>query len=316
VAAIGAVASLVVAGWSVLPSRGDQTPASSSSTDGTSLGSTSKSTDPNAKPGKAGAHDPLAVPDGTPQELLTFIGKVRSMRPPRKQSAADAETFPVRKAEAIRTAADKILATNPEGKIRLGAIQGKLYALSALDDTGDDMSGAQLVTLFDEIKDDKQPGMVKLAKRYAAQADEISSVKTGGKMDIKAPHVDGTPFDPASIKRKLTLVELWATTCGACRAELPNIERDYAKYHSRGFEVVSISMDTDKAALEKFLKDNPKMSWQVLFPGSGTGVSYPGEASGKFDIPKMMLINRRGVIISTTVSDKELTEKLTELLGS
>ena len=312
-AAVGAMASLVLAAAWVVPSRGDEKPASASSAD--SKSPDAKSTDASSKPGK-GAVDPLAVPDGTPQQLLTFIGKVRSMRAPRKQSSAEAQALIVKRANAILTAADKILETKPEGKIRYGALQGKLQALAALDESGDDHAGTGLASLVDEIKDDKQPGLAKLAKKYAAQAADAYSATTTGKWEIKAPHLDGKPFDPSTVTRKVTLVELWATTCGACRAEMPNIERDYEKYHSRGFEVVSISMDTDKAAVEKFLKDNPKMSWQVLFAGGGTGLTLPTQAAGKFAIPKMVLINRRGVILSENISDKELTDKLEELLGS
>ena len=220
-----------------------------------------------------------------------------------------------KKCEAVIAAADKILAADPAANIRVHALQSKLQALAVLDDTGDDKAGTSLAALVDQIKDDKQPGISKLTKRYTAQAAEVTASATTAKMEIKAAHLDGTAFDPSTVKRKVTLVELWATTCGACRAEMPNIARDYAKYHNRGFEVVSISMDTDKSLVQKYLQENPSMSWQVLFGGSGMAVSYPGQKSGEFSIPKMMLVNKRGVVLSDTVSDAELTSKLAELLG-
>jgi thiol-disulfide isomerase/thioredoxin len=272
---------------------------------------TSKSANGSAKP----AVDPLAVPDGDAQALLKFIGKVRNLRAPRKQSPADAQAFVAKKCEAVIAAADKILAADPAANIRVSALQSKLQALAALDDTGDDKAGTSLVALVDQIKDDKQPGIFKLTKRYTAQAAEVTAAATTGKMEIKAAHLDGTAFDPSTVKRRVTLVELWATTCGACRAEMPNIARDYAKYHNRGFEVVSISMDTDKSLVQKYLQENPSMTWQVLFGGSGMAVSYPGQRSGEFSIPKMMLVNKRGVVLSDSVSDAELTSKLAELLG-
>jgi len=315
-AAVGAIASLVVAAWSVAPSRGDDKPAVSQSA--ASQSANGKLADVNSKSANGSAKaavNPLAVPDGNAQELLKFIGKVRTLRAPRKQSPADSQAFVAKKCEAIIAAADKILATDAEGNTRVSALQSKLQALAALDDTGDDQAGTSLAAFVDQLKDDKQPGVSKLTKRYVAQAADVTSAATTGKMEIKASHLDGTPFDPSTVKRKVTLVELWATTCGACRAEMPNIARDYAKYHNRGFEVVSISMDTDKSLVEKFLQDNPSMTWQILFGGSSMGVSYPGQHSGEFSIPKMMLVSKRGVVLSDSVSDEELTSKLVELLG-
>ncbi len=78
---------------------------------------------------------------------------------------------------------------------------------------------------------------------------------------------------------------------------------------------MSISVDTDKAEVEKFLKENPSIKWQVLFAGSTGGMTIPGEAGGNFAIPKMVLVNRRGAIVSEKISDAELTAKLAELLG-
>lgn len=246
---------------------------------------------------------------------MRFIAKTRSARAPRKQTSAEAQAFTIKKCEAIVAAADKILAAEPKASVRISALQSKLQALSVLDDAGDDKAGSDLAALVDEIKSDKQPGVAKLANRYVAQVAEVTSAAAAPKLEIKASHLDGSPYDPATTKRKVTLVELWTTSCGKCQAEMPNIARDYAKYRNRGFEVIGISLDGDKSAVEKYVQGNPIMTWQVLVPQSGLGVTYPGQKSGQFGTPKMILINRHGAILGDSLTDQELTAKLAELLG-
>ncbi len=304
-------AVLTAAICSATPSRGDDNstrPQSASAKAGESASQQS----PNAAKAVV---DSFVVPDGSADELLKFIAKTRSARAPRKQTVAEAQAFTLKKCEAIIAAADKILAAEPKASVRTSALQSKLQALSVLDDGGDDKAGSDLAALVDEMKNDKQPGVAKLANRYLAQAAEVTSAADAPKLEIKASHLDGSPFDPATIKRKVTLVELWTTSCGKCQAEMPNLARDYAKYRNRGFEVVGISLDGDKSAVEKYMQANPLMTWQVVLPQSGTGVSYPGQKAGQFGTPKMILINRRGAILGDSLTDEELTAKLAELLG-
>jgi thiol-disulfide isomerase/thioredoxin len=107
-------------------------------------------------------------------------------------------------------------------------------------------------------------------------------------------------------------VDFWATWCGPCKAELPNVLANYEKYRSRGFEVVGVSCDEDKAALVKFIEEQ-KLPWPIMFqqPGELSMANYYGVTG----IPTAILTNKKGEVISLNARGPELTRLLGELLG-
>jgi thiol-disulfide isomerase/thioredoxin len=109
----------------------------------------------------------------------------------------------------------------------------------------------------------------------------------------------------------------WATWCGPCIAELPNMQKNYAKYHDKGFEIVAVSLDTDKKKVEKFLADR-KLPWKTLYndDSKANGFNHPLAVHyGITAIPSMFLVDQKGNVVSLQARGSELTKKLDELLG-
>jgi thiol-disulfide isomerase/thioredoxin len=133
-------------------------------------------------------------------------------------------------------------------------------------------------------------------------------------MAIKGTLLNGQPFDQKSLAGKVVLVDFWATWCGPCVAEIPNVLEQYEKYHAKGFEVIGISLDQDRGALEKFVADQ-KVPWPILFEESeGDGWQHPlATYYGISGIPTVILLGRDGNVITLNARGERLGEELAKL---
>jgi thiol-disulfide isomerase/thioredoxin len=155
------------------------------------------------------------------------------------------------------------------------------------------------------------PTVTKMARTLEGASRRVNL--PGHKMEIKGETVDGKPVDWNAYKGKVVLVDFWATWCGPCRAELPNVKEMYDGYHDKGFDVLGISVDANKEALEKFL-EKEKLPWNCIHDKQGMNGSL-SEYYGIMFIPLPILVDRDGQVVSMNARGEELRQLLRKHLG-
>jgi thiol-disulfide isomerase/thioredoxin len=158
---------------------------------------------------------------------------------------------------------------------------------------------------FPDFKGNPQLGLM-LA---AAKAEEELRSKP---IEMKFTAVDGRTVDLAAMRGKVVLVDFWATWCGPCMAEIPSVVKTYEKLRGRGFEIVGISFDEDRAKLESVTKEKG-MTWPQHFDGKGWRNEF-GERFGIDSIPRMWLVDKRGMLADTEAR-ADLAAKVEKLLA-
>ena len=172
----------------------------------------------------------------------------------------------------------------------------------------------QVMPIFDK-SDDKE--VKKLLAEANLQGMYRRLTLLGKPMEISGTLLDGKPVDWESYRGKVVLVDFWATWCGPCRAEIPNVLEMYEAYHDKGFDVLGISLDATPEAAQKYVEEN-KLPWSSIFPKnederewSNPLVAYYGITG----IPTAILVGKDGKVVNMNARGPVLGEELEKLLG-
>ena len=169
----------------------------------------------------------------------------------------------------------------------------------------------------------------KLSEKFGAAEDKQISERAasmmgaarrmrlpGNTMEVFGMTSAGEEFDWDSYKGKVVLVDFWASWCGPCIGELPNMKKNLAAYGDKGFEIVGINMDSTRKAFEKCVQDK-EISWVNIVSEDKVGWQAPmAQHYGITGIPTAILVDQEGKVVSLRARGRELDRKLEELLGA
>ncbi|MBR0236979.1 MAG: TlpA family protein disulfide reductase [Thermoguttaceae bacterium] len=138
----------------------------------------------------------------------------------------------------------------------------------------------------------------------------------GNEMLVGGTFIDDTEYKAEDYAGKTVLIDFWATWCGPCRGEIPNVKKLYAYYHEKGFEIIGISSDRDVETLKKFI-EKEEMPWKQMMrdkalvaDGQTMGTYY-----GVTGIPTMILIGPDGKVVTINARGPALGKALAEIYG-
>ena len=132
--------------------------------------------------------------------------------------------------------------------------------------------------------------------------------------DINLPMPDGKKLALSSLRGKYVLIDFWASWCGPCRQENPNVVRAYNQFKNKGkgFTIYSVSLDQDKGKWEKAIAADG-LIWSHVSDLAGWN-SVAGAAYGVKSIPQSFLLDPQGKIIAKNLRGEALAAKLAEVL--
>ncbi|HEX5219280.1 MAG TPA: redoxin family protein, partial [Verrucomicrobiae bacterium] len=238
-------------------------------------------------------------------DLRTLIGKIQ---PKIKGNAKVTEADLAAEIKEFDALLEKYKGDKSDDVAQILVMKSTLYS-SVL---GDEKKGAEVMEQL--VRDFPDSEATVRMKRQAEAKKRRDALVVGSKFpDFEEKDLAGKPLSIAGVKGKVVLIDFWATWCGPCVAELPNVLEAYEKHHASGFEIIGISLDRDRQKLESFIKEK-NMTWPQFFDGK-FWENKLSQHYGINSIPATYLLDSEGTIIATNLRGKKLEEAVAKALA-
>jgi thiol-disulfide isomerase/thioredoxin len=206
----------------------------------------------------------------------------------------------------IRQVSIDFLDTNP------GTLLSAFILLSAMSQGLDDEFIQSSYDKFDDKVKNSAMGNIIKQEVERAKIKEIAVDESFRDLTLQTPEDKEISISDYAGKGKYVLLDFWASWCGPCRAENPNIVALYNDYKDKGLEIVGVSLDDNKEAWLKGIKDDG-----IIWPQMSDLKGWQSKATATYriqGIPYTVLLDKEGKVIATDLRGEALRDKIKTLI--
>ena len=156
-------------------------------------------------------------------------------------------------------------------------------------------------------------GNIELADVYDRKADPRYELWGKPVPDFSATDLDGNPISLQDYRGKVVLIDFWGVWCGPCIGEMPNVKKVYDTYKDQGFDIIGVTLDSDKTELWDYIKEND-IQWRQVFSGKAWRDDPLARQYNITGVPSQWLIDRDGTLISHKARGEDLERLVVEAL--
>jgi thiol-disulfide isomerase/thioredoxin len=207
--------------------------------------------------------------------------------------------------EEFRKRVDAAIEHLHGGKLQRSDLMLVLKIAQAVDRSSDAKFAAETVEkLLSLVQESKLDKVEEIVKNLAGTLRRLKLV--GNQLELEGVLLSGGKFDLKKYQGKVVLVCFWAPWCETCMKELPLLKKLRETYSGKGVEIIGVSVEKNRAAVEKFVAKS-EIPWPILL--GDNGVSSSVEYYGISDVPQKFLVDKTGKVLAVFRTADEL-EKL------
>ena len=207
---------------------------------------------------------------------------------------------------------DRLTRLKKEYGRQIGLRKDMAAAYVLANGAAEEFTSTELNAIYKEMNDNVKASL--FGTSFKTYLDKLNSLATG----VKAPlftqqNTEGAEVNLADFVKgkKLVLIDFWASWCGPCRKENPNVVALYNEYKAKGFDIISVSLDNKKDEWQKAIAHD-QLTWTHV-SDLGGWQNKVAQLYNVSAVPQTFLLNGNGVIIAKNLRGEELRKKVEEV---